>query len=133
MMTDRRFSILLHRLGSARGFGFVEIMTAMMLLSIGLLAMAAAQVSMIRTEVRSRSIADAALLAEAKIEEIRAFGRASLVPSPVGRDKQGMVECAWEVGRAASVNGLAAVQVVCGRYDHLGRFRSVELRTLMKW
>lgn len=63
------------RVAPRRGFTVVELLLAIMLLSVGMLAMAALLASSARLQRLSASRGELASVAEAKVEELRAYGQ----------------------------------------------------------
>lgn len=59
---------------SRRGFGLVELMVAIIMLSVGMLGMASLMASALRRERISSTRMEVSSLAEAKFEELRAYG-----------------------------------------------------------
>jgi type IV pilus modification protein PilV len=66
-MTSKRFNT------RATGFSLIEVLVAVVILSIGLLALASLQLSMIRSSSATKAQTIAAALAKERIEQIRAF------------------------------------------------------------
>ncbi|MEW6161755.1 MAG: prepilin-type N-terminal cleavage/methylation domain-containing protein [Nitrospirota bacterium] len=60
------------------GFTLVEVLIALAILSIGLLALAGLQVVVIKANAGSKNLTSAVILAEAKIEELKRNGFGSL-------------------------------------------------------
>jgi prepilin-type N-terminal cleavage/methylation domain-containing protein len=56
---------------NARGFSIIEVMVAVVVLGVGVLALAGGSVFVTRDLVRSRQTTNAALMAEARLETIR--------------------------------------------------------------
>ncbi len=67
---------------SPRGFTLVEIMVAVVILSIGLLAVASMQVSAVNTTASANSTTEATNLAQIKLEELMALQYAPLFTDP---------------------------------------------------
>ncbi|MEW6674880.1 MAG: prepilin-type N-terminal cleavage/methylation domain-containing protein [Nitrospirota bacterium] len=61
------------------GFTLVEVLIALAILSIGLLALAGLQVVVIKGNTGSKNLSSAVILAEAKIEELKKSGFVNLV------------------------------------------------------
>ena len=61
-----------------KGFTFVEVMIAMVILSAGLLALAEIQIVAIKANATSKNITSATILNEGKLEELMADGFSSL-------------------------------------------------------
>ena len=59
---------------SRRGFGLIELMVAIIVLSVGMLGMASLMASALRRERLSTTRMEVSSLAEAKFEELRAYG-----------------------------------------------------------
>lgn len=60
------------------GFTLVELLVALVILSIGLLALAGLQVVVVKGNAGSKNLTSAVILAEAKIEELKSNGFGSL-------------------------------------------------------
>ena len=79
-MTSKRFN------KRAAGFSLIEVLVAVVILSIGLLALASLQLSMIRSSSATKAQTIAAALAKEKIEQLRAYRNLDvyrLMTSPV--------------------------------------------------
>ena len=59
--------------GSAAGFTLMELMVAMIILTVGLLGVASVVASITRRQVRTASRMEMTVLAESKLEELRAY------------------------------------------------------------
>ncbi len=59
--------------GSAAGFTLMELMVAMIILTVGLLGVASVLASITRRQIRTASRMEMTVLAESKLEELRAY------------------------------------------------------------
>jgi len=63
-----------YSIGNQKGFTLVEVMIALVILSVGILAMAEMQIVAIKANARSKNITSAIILTEGKLEELKAAG-----------------------------------------------------------
>jgi len=76
------------------GFTLLEVLIAMAILSIGLLALAGLQVVVIKGNASSKNLTSAVILAEAKLEELKRGGFTNLRN---GNDTHGIFTRSWVI------------------------------------
>lgn len=108
------------------GFTLVEVLIALMVLTVGLLGMAALTGSLVSAGALSRDRVAATTLAQAKIEE---FKNTTISSSSTGSDTQGAFARTWTVTNGSPTANTATV-VVTVSWPWSGGTRTVVLRTI---
>ncbi|MBI4525486.1 MAG: prepilin-type N-terminal cleavage/methylation domain-containing protein [Deltaproteobacteria bacterium] len=72
------------------GFTLLEVLVALVVLSVGLLGMAALTVGIIDGNLYSKNVTTATVIAEARLEDIRRAGYVAATPGTVGPDSVSM-------------------------------------------
>ncbi|MBF0589479.1 MAG: prepilin-type N-terminal cleavage/methylation domain-containing protein [Magnetococcales bacterium] len=111
------------------GFTLLEILIAMLIFSIGLLAMARLQMEMTRGNAASKRITTATLLAEDKIEELKASGFGTLINNtytdpnnpvtPLG-SSGGLYTRTWTIADYEGVTTMKQITVTITWSDEMG-------------
>ena len=104
----------------ARGFSLIEVMIAVLVLSFGLLALAALQGELFRAGAEAKARANATTLAQQVIEDARAF---AFVAPPsaayTGVTYQNLADGAWTVDGVGGVEFTVDRDVVRYRYNRV--------------
>lgn len=112
--------------GRQEGFTLLEVLIALVVLTVGLLGMAALTGSLVSAGALSRDRVTATALAQAKIEE---FENTTITSSVTGSDTQGAFARTWTVTSGSPTANTATVQVTV-TWPWSGGTRSVVLRTI---
>lgn len=111
------------------GFTLVEVLIAVVILCIGLLALAGLQVIVIKGNTGSKNLTSAAILAEAKTEELKRNGFGSLTNgnfqdpnNPVNEigEKGGIFTRSWEIADYLGSADMKKIIVTLTWTDSLG-------------
>jgi len=107
----------------SRGFLLVEVVVALLVVTVGLLALAGSAGSIARLTGQGRRRAGAGIAAAARLETLRAAGCQALAG---GRDSSGFYRLTWTVttqgtGRVIDL----AVEYPDGRLDRRDRFEAI--------
>ncbi len=98
------FRRILKRLASTEGFTMLEVVIAMGMLTIGLLGIAAVQITALRVSGGSRHLSDAMYLAEEQMEAFRSMRLASLPAAGTWSDPGNPIQTAVPAGDATTFN-----------------------------
>lgn len=111
------------------GFTLIEILVTLAILSIGLLGMAALTIEVIRSNAQSRAYAEATILAQDKLEEIKriGYGYNRSDPEIIGR----FTRRPFPSSENSPENGMKEVAVKVSWNSINGRSHTVELKTLL--
>lgn len=118
------------------GFTLLEVLIAMVILSVGLLALARFQLTVIKGNTDSREITTAVVLAETKIEELMSGGFAALA---AGEDTDidttgtagGIFTRAWAVADYSGSTNMKQITVTVTWTDQEGISHNVALNTVL--
>jgi prepilin-type N-terminal cleavage/methylation domain-containing protein len=98
------------------GFTIVEVLVAMMILTIGVLALAGGAISITRNLHRSRTATSSSSLAAAKIDELRSYAKATqpnctsgLFASSAGAQITGQISLTWVVPASGILRNVQAI------------------------
>jgi type IV pilus assembly protein PilV len=120
------------------GFSMLELLIALIVLSVGLLALAGLQQTAIESNAASQHLTSATFLAEAKLNELKRGGYASLsdgtfndANNPVDEQGQagGIFTRAWTISPFAA--DVKRITVTISWEDQLGGSRSSSLHTVV--
>ena len=119
------------------GFSLIEVMIAMALFSIGLLAVASMQGTNVRNNTTGNITTQASMLARARLEQLKSMDITALVPGdyadPTNIDADGnpggIYQRQWRIQSMSP--DLRSVEVTVG-WDRLGQRRSVTLTTVTR-
>ena len=111
------------------GFTLIEILVTLAILSIGLLGMAALTIEIMRSNAQSRAYAEATILAQDKLEEIKriGYGYDRSDPEVVGR----FTRRPFPSAENSPEDGMKEVAVKVSWDSMGGRSHSVELKTIL--
>ncbi len=112
--------------GRQEGFTLLEVLIALVVLTVGLLGMAALTGSLVSAGALARDRVAATTLAQAKIEE---FKNTTISSSVTGSDTHGTFARAWAVTNGSPTANTATVQVTVS-WPWSGGTRTVVLRTI---
>lgn len=109
------------------GFTLIEVLIAMTILTIGLLAVATMQVSAIHGNKTGNEISRATFLAQDKLEELKTS--TDITSEPGGSDQTGIFNRSWQIGPSGTNSRSVTVTVlwVVGGNSH-----SVVLNTISR-
>ena len=109
------------------GFTLIEVLIAMAILTIGLLAVATMQVSAIHGNKMGNEISRATFLAQDKLEELKTS--TNITSEPGGSDQTGIFNRSWQIGPSGTNSRSVTVTVswVVGGNSH-----SVVLNTISR-
>jgi len=118
------------------GFTLIEIMIALAVFSIAILAIVGLQTTVIKSNKGSRNITSATFLAEARMEQLRAGGYASLAngsdPSPLnsqGGTTGGIFTRTWTIANYGT--NMRRITVTVTWNDQVAQNRSISLVTVL--
>ena len=111
----------------AGGFTLVEIMIALFILSVGLLAVATMQISAIRGNTMGNDVTHATLLAQDMLEQLKNSTNISTVAD--GNDVDGIYNRSWTLTAASGVARTATVTV---SWTTMGNTHNVVLTTITR-
>jgi len=111
------------------GFTLIEVLVTLAILSIGLLGMAALTIEVIRSNAQSRAYAEATILAQDKLEEIKriGYGYNRSDPEVIGR----FTRQPFPSAENNPEDGMKEVAVRVSWNSIGGRSHSIELKTLL--
>ena len=121
-----------------KGFTMVEVLVAIIILSIGLLALAGLQATVIKGNVASKNLTSAVFLVETKIDELKSGGYASLSDgtfndpnNPVNEkgDSGGIFNRSWTISTYET--NMRKIIVTVTWTDQVGGNRSTSLVTVL--
>ena len=115
------------KLNGEGGFTLIEVLIAMAILTIGLLAVATMQVSAIHGNKTGNEISRATFLAQDKLEELKTS--TNTTGEPGGSDQTGIFNRSWQIGPSGTNSRSVTVTVswVVGGNSH-----SVALNTISR-
>ncbi len=106
-----------------QGFTLVELVVAMLVLTVAVLALAGTAAAVSRMVGWGQRLGGSAVVAQARLEELRSGGCASLGE---GRDSVGHFHLRWSVATSGSLRTVAlTVSYPNGRADRSDRFEAV--------
>ncbi len=106
-----------------RGFTLVELVVAVLVLTVGVLALAGTAAAVCRMVGWGQRLGGSAVAAQARLEELRSGGCAGLGG---GRDSVGHYRLEWSVARSGSLSVVAlTVRYPDGRGDRTELFEAV--------
>jgi len=111
----------------AGGFTLVEIMIALFILSVGLLAVATMQISAIRGNAMGNDVTHATLLAQDMLEQLKSSTNILTVAD--SNDVEGIYNRSWTLTAASGVARTAAVTV---SWTTMGNTHNVVLTTITR-
>ena len=111
----------------ARGFTLIEIMIALFILSVGLLAVATMQISAIRGNAMGNDVTHATLLAQDMLEQLKSSTNILTVAD--SNDVEGIYNRSWTLTAASGVARTAAVTV---SWTTMGNTHNVVLTTITR-
>ena len=112
--------------GDSKGFTLVEVLIAIFVLAVALLAMAQMQIMAIRGNTFANKTTTAVTLAQDKLEELRGLSYSSVVS---GSDSSGAYTREWTVDDDTPTTGLKTVAIDVSWQDATSR--QVSLDTIM--
>ncbi len=119
--------MILKRLISKEGFTLIEVLTSMVIFSIGVLGLAPLIIATIQGNSFGDDMTRATLLAQGKIEELRNVNY-DLMSS--GQDTVGTVQRQWTVQKDVPSIGISQITVQTSWVDEEGNTHLVTLTTL---
>lgn len=111
-----------------RGFSLIEVLIAMAIFSIGILAVGSMQLSTSRNNTRGNITTQATMLARQKIEELKNLDRSDLGTAD-GNDTVGIYERNWVTDQVAGSSTSWKIIVTVGRQ---GEDREVTLQSITR-
>lgn len=112
------------------GFTLIELLLALVILSIGLMALAEMQLVAIKGNSFAQKSTQAIVLTQDKLEDLRRMGYASVVAaSTTSQTLSGGFTRTWT--KDTSTSGVVSVAVTCSWNDETGRSHSISLSTLI--
>ena len=108
-----------------RGFTLLEILIAVSIFAIGVLAVASMQISAIRGNRLGNEVTQATLLAQDKLEELK--NSADIASVPDSSDQQGIFTRSWQITPATGDSRLVTMTVT---WTVAGASHNMVLRTI---
>lgn len=126
------------RINTTGGFSLIEVMFAMALFSIGLLAVATLQGANVRNNTTGNITTQASMLARARLEQLKSLNITALAPGDFAEDSNidpdgnpgGIYQRQWTIETTAP--DLRKIQVTVSWTHRDGNTRSVALTTVTR-
>ncbi len=126
-MKIKRFAS--HTLSDKEGFTLIEILIAVAIFSIGILAIGSMQLWSVKNNTTGNITTQASMLAKAKIEELKNTGDVTTLTN--GADTDSIFTRQWQITNPLGDNESRQIEVTVS-WNRRGQNRSVVLTTITK-
>jgi len=119
-------------MGNRKGFTLLELLIGLVILSVGLLALAQMQLVAIKRNSFAQKLTQATVLAQGKLESLIGMGYAQVTASdPQPETLSGGFTRTWSKQNNVPSNGMVTVTVSCSWNDERGNPHSVSISTII--
>ncbi len=119
------------RLRQQSGFTLLEILVAMIVLSVGLLGIAGLTVSIIQGNAYSKNVSTATVIAEARLEDMRRAGYANTGSFSAGPDNVSMGGVSFSRTTSVTSGPISNTQTIAVTVSWGGGAHSITLNTIL--